>query len=220
MSNKAALIKSFLVYSTPEISDALDGCGLNGYLDGIKPIFHTQKIAGFAYTVQYQPITQRTTEFMPASNYIDNVPQGAIVLIDNQGNTECSVWGGILSYFASSKKITGTVVHGMVRDQHFQQSSIYPIYACGITARTGKNRVHIINQQCKILIGCVEVSPNDIIFCDSNGVVVIPIVHAEKILRMTQNISNTESKILKAINEGKTLEEARALYHYERPWEE
>lgn len=213
-----SILQALYQYSSPEISDALDACGIHGYLRRIKPIGNSPKLIGPAYTIEYQPFDEKPKKFMQASNYIDEVPAGAVVIINNDGNVSCSVWGAILTHFAHHKKIAGTVVFGGVRDAHLHEKYNYPLYACGVTPRTGKNRVRLVSQKESITIEDVTIHFNDIVFADKTGTLIIPKEQATQILSMVQNISENESKIMKAIDEGKTLAEARDLYHYDTPW--
>lgn len=218
--NDQEILKALYRFSTPEISDALDACGIHGYLDGIKPIGTAKKLIGPAYTVHYQPIVARTHPFMQASNYIDEVPENAVIVIDNQASLSCSVWGVILTHTASKKHIAGTIVHGAIRDVLLHEKYNYPLYASGVTAKTGKNRVISTFQRCQLTIQGVNINYNDIVFADSNGVVIIPKDQLGKILKMVQNISKNEHLIMQAVDSGKTLKEAREKYHYNMPWED
>ncbi len=214
------ILQALYQHSSPEISDALDACGINGYLSGIKPIGISQKLIGPAYTIQYKALSEVPKQFMQASNYIDEVPPGYVVIIDNGANVSCSVWGAILTHFAHRKNIAGTVVNGAIRDVVFHEKYQYPLYAAGVTPRTGKNRARIVSSREALSIDNVSIRFNDIIFADRNGVLVIPLEQVGKILKMVQNISLTEQKIISAVDAGKPLKEARDLYHYDKPWEE
>ncbi len=217
MEDKA--LKALFQYSSPEISDALDACGINGYLSAIKPIGNSKKLIGPVYTLQYQPFSEPPKHFMQASNYIDDVPQGAVVFIHNDGNVSCSVWGAILTHFAHHKKIAGTIVYGAVRDVHLHEKYDYPVYACGVTPRTGKNRVKLAALKTSVKIDGIDIHFNDIVFADSTGTLIIPKDKVGTILTMVQNIAHNESNIIKAIDAGKTLKEAREVHHYDKPWE-
>ncbi len=213
------VFKALYQYSSPEISDALDACGINGYLSTIKPIGNSKKLVGPAYTLQYQLLNEPPKQFMQASHYIDDVPTGAVVFIHNEGNLSCSVWGAILTHFAHHKKIAGTVVYGAVRDVHLHEKYDYPVYACGVTPRTGKNRVRLVSKRESLKIEGVTINFNDIVFADSTGTLIIPNNQVSKILTMVQNIAHNESNIIKAIDAGKSLKEAREAHHYDKPWE-
>lgn len=220
VQNIKKLIHEISQFSTPLISDALDACGINGYLSNILPLGKSQKLIGPAFTVQYTPINQNPTQYMQAGNYIDDVPPGYIIVIDNGGIQNCSVWGGILTHYAFHKKILGTVIYGMARDKQTFDQYEYPIYALGITARTGKNRVRLKAKQCNLVIEGVSINFNDIVFADCNGTIVIPKEHLEQILQMTQNIAANENRILQAIDAGISLKEARIKFNYDKPWKD
>lgn len=70
-------------YSTAEIADALDGCGVEGALLGMKPLTGGMKLIGPAYTIKYLPYEMTPSAFSPAANYIDSVPANSIIVIDN-----------------------------------------------------------------------------------------------------------------------------------------
>ncbi len=216
--NKNNILKALFEFTTPEISDALDACGINGHLSNIMPMGGGKKLIGPAYTVQYTPINQKPDQFMQASNYIDDVPAGAVIIIDNAGMSSCSVWGGILTHFAHHKNIAGTIVYGCVRDKDLLEKYPYPVFALGVTAKTGKNRVKLTSQRGSLTIEGVHIHFNDILIADSNGVLVIPLGQIEQVLEMTQNIAMNERKIIEAIDTGKSLKEAREIHHYDAPW--
>lgn len=212
------LISELYAFSTPAVSDALDACEINGVLRNLTPMGSSQKLIGPAYTVQYKSYEKTPEQFMQASNYIDEVPEGAVIFIDNGGLLSCSVWGGILTHYAYHKKIAGTIVNGLVRDIDILQKYDYPLFARGAIPRSGKNRVYAFAQCKTIIMDEVRIHFNDIIFADSNGVLVIPENQLQKIVEMVKNIAQTEKRIIEAIDSGKSLKEARSLYHYHTPW--
>lgn len=214
----AKQLEAMAEFSTPQMSDALDAIGIKGYLSNIKPIGIATRLIGPAYTVQYQSYREKPKNFMQAGQYIDEVPEGAVIIIDNNGLTTCSVWGGILTHFAQLKKLAGTVVNGLVRDADALAVENYPVFALGVTACTGKNRVYASDQRCALSIDGVVIQCNDIVVADSNGVLIIPKDKVNEVLKMTHTIARNEEHIIHAINNGKTLKEAREAFHYDTPW--
>lgn len=206
-------------FSTAEISDALDACGVDGALLHIKPIAPGQKLAGPAYTVQYSPYQRAAGQpFKQAANYIDNVPANAVIVIDNQGRIDCTVWGDILTQTALVKGIAGTIVHGAVRDVPQILQSNYPVFSVERFMRSGKNRVQKSGEQCPITVNGVVIHPGDILFADDNGVLVIPVKVLADVLVKAKAICQTEHKIIDAVRKGQRLDEARERYHYDKPW--
>ena len=204
--------------STTEISDALDSCGVEGALLSIKPLTPGRKIIGPAFTVRYVPYDAPSSSFQNAQNYIDDLPAGSVIVIDNNGQTDCSVWGELLTEVAINKGIAGTVIHGAARDIEAIANSNYPLFCVGHTMRTGKNRVYKESEQCPLIINSVAINSGDIIFGDDNGVLVIPLYLLDKVIARAQNIQRTEEKIRQAVNNGVSLKQARIDYHYDTPW--
>jgi len=212
------LIKRLEQLDTAEISDALDSLGLCGTLEGIKPLNYSKKCIGEAFTVQYLPYDEKPSEFKTAGNYIDEVPQNAMIIIDNQGREDCTVWGDILTHYANLHQIAGTIIHGAARDINSIKNLNYPLFARNIFMRSGKNRVRKIAHQITIEIMGVKIQPGDIAFGDDNGVVMIPQTHIDEVIKRAENIKKTEEKILESIKQGEKLITARQKYRYDQPW--
>ena len=118
-----------LSLDTASISDALDSLYITGGLKQIKPLLQGKKIAGPAYTVQYEAYQPDENIFMNAGNYIDDVPEGYVIVIDNQGRDDCTNWGNILTTKAKIGKIAGTVIKGSARDIFDIRKMDYPLFA-------------------------------------------------------------------------------------------
>ncbi len=76
-------------------------------------------------------------------DYLDDVPPGGVVVLDNGGRTDCTVWGDILTAMADQRGVAGTVIDGVCRDVQRALGLVYPIYSRGRFMRTGKDRVEV-----------------------------------------------------------------------------
>ena len=99
--------------STASISDALDSLGMPGSLHGIGSLRPGQRTAGPAFTVSYEPVDEHGGT---VGDFLDDVPPGSVIVIDNAGRTDCNVWGGIMSQAAHARGVAGTVINGTCRD--------------------------------------------------------------------------------------------------------
>lgn len=212
------IIKKFTELDTASISDALDGLGVSGGLLGLKNRTSGSIMAGYAYTVKYSLVDCNSHDFLKAGNYIDNVPAGSVVIVDNEGREECTNWGNILTHKAVMGNIKGTVVWGAVRDIKESRKLNYPIFSKSVFMQSGKNRVIKVAEQCSVRIGKVTINPGDLIVGDENGCVAVPSRRILEVLNMSLNVMNTEKMIVSAINCGVPLQEAREKYHYDKPW--
>ena len=219
--DKKAIIDAYKKLNTSAISDALDSLSIKERVVGFKPRSTNNKLVGFAYTVKYAPFEVPAKEFQNAGNYIDNVGEDEVIVIDNNGIDWCTTWGGILTQVAQKRQINGVVVHGSIRDIDEIRHSQLPIFSQHVFMCSGKNRVQKINEQCSILLNKVEVNPGDLIVGDGSGVIFIPKNYITECLNRAINIENTETRILKAVlEENMTLQVARSKYRYDQPWVE
>jgi len=206
------LVALFAGLDTPGVSDALDKLGLPGQCLGVMPLANYDTVlVGPAYTVQY---VSASTPPGTVGDFIDDVAPGDVVVIDNQGRTDCTVWGDIMTQYAGQQGIAATVIDGVCRDVTKALGDGYPIFSKGRFMRTGKDRVQVqaINQP--VSIGTARVCARDIIVADANGVVVVPRERAREVAATARRIEAVEAQIRTQISQGKSLREAREALGY------
>lgn len=212
-SNRNAddIVAAFAALSTPEISDSLDALGLSGSAHGIAPIATGQRMAGRAFTIRYVP-----ADLVPGTvgDYIDDVLPGHVVVLDNAGRTDCTVWGNILTEVATRRAIAGTVINGVCRDTAVIQMLKYPLFSRGRFMRTGKDRVQVAETGSPVSLGDVRVRPGDIVVGDDDGVVVIPRDRENEVHDFAKQIAGVEDQIVSAVRNGDRLDETRAKLRY------
>jgi regulator of RNase E activity RraA len=196
---------------TTALSDAMDRLGVAGQCLNIKPLDHRFRMAGRAFTILYGPAGQPPGT---VGDYIDDVAPGSVIVLDNGGRENATVWGDILTWCAHERKVAGTVIDGACRDTHLARELGYPIYSRSYSMRTGKDRVQVEAMNGPVNIGDARVEPGDILRGDSDGVVVLPKAHENAILDAAEEIDAIENQIRRAVAEGMTLREARAQLGY------
>ncbi len=205
------IIETLKGLSTSTISDAMDRLGIAGQCLGIKPLDPKFRLCGRAFTMRTVPVD------MPAGSvgdYIDDVPPGEIVTIDNAGRPDATVWGDILTWIARDRGVGGTVIDGHCRDIHQCLEINYPVYSRGWSMRTGKDRVQLDELNIPVSIGNARVCPGDILFGDADGVVCLPKEHEADIMALAAEIEEAEEQIRASYREGMRLDEARAKFKY------
>ena len=206
------LVALFEGLDTPGISDALDKLGLPGQCLGIMPLDnYRQVVVGPAFTVRYV-----TASCPPGTvgDFIDDVAEGDVVVIDNDGRTDCTVWGDIMTQYAGSQKIAATVIDGVCRDVSKALGDGYPLFSKGRFMRTGKDRVEVESVNQSVSIGQARVCARDIVVADANGVVIVPRDRAHEVAACARAIEAIEADIRALIADGKSLREARAVLGY------
>lgn len=196
---------------TTTVSDALDKLGIPGQCLGIKPLDPLFRVAGPAFTIRYVPCGTRGGT---VGDYIDDLPAGTVVALDNQQRMDATVWGDILTIVANRKGLGGTVIDGVCRDAPRSIELKYPIFARASHMRTGKDRVAVDAMQVSISIGGVRVNPGDFMLGDWDGVVVVPQERIEQVAEVARQIEEAEDRIRAAVENGDRLDVARKNQGY------
>jgi regulator of RNase E activity RraA len=168
-------------------------------------------MAGRAWTLKYGPAG---TPPGTVGDYIDDIDAGSVIVLDNGGRDNVTVWGDILTEVAHRKGIAGTVIDGINRDVALCLQLGYPVFSRDSWMRTGKDRVQVEATQVPVSIGDVRVCPGDLVRGDADGVVVIPRELEDKVLASAEEIQAAEDAIRDSVRAGLSLRDARAKHHY------
>ncbi|MER7797189.1 RraA family protein [Microbacterium sp. NPDC096154] len=204
-------VSPLAAFSTATISDALDKLGRPGSMLGIAPLTDDVRVCGRAFTVRY------VTGGHPVGtvgDYLDDVEPGRVVVLDNQGRTDCTVWGDILTAMAHARGVGGTVIDGVCRDVERALGNGYPIYSRGRFMRTGKDRVEVAEVGGAVSIGGVNVKNGQLLVGDADGVLAVPLDLEAEVLEIASGIHEREERIVEAVLAGSTIAEARRAQGY------
>ncbi len=196
---------------TATLSDALDKLGIAGQCYRIKPRSGSFRMAGRAWTLLYGPAANPPGT---VGDYIDDVPPGSVIVLDNGGRDNATVWGDILTEIAKRRGIAGTVIDGVCRDVALCTNIDYPVFSKDHWMRTGKDRVQVEATNVNVNIGDARVQPGDIVRGDADGVIVIPKQHEAKVLDTAEEVERAEDAIREAVRGGMRLDEARKRHRY------
>ncbi len=212
MTTESDLVPRLRALSTSGVSDALDRLAIPGQALGIAPLDRSFRVVGRAWTLRYGPVGQdRGT----VGDYIDDLGPDDVVVLDNQGRLDATVWGDLLTVTAHRRQVAGTVIDGVCRDVDRSLSLGYPIFARGNWMRTGKDRVRVEATQVPVSIGGIRVEPGDLLLGDGDGLVVVPTARAAEVISAAEQIEQAEDSIRAAVEAGSSLRDARqsAGYH-------
>ena len=207
------ILERFKKLDTTCISDAMDKVGIECCAYGIKPVSFGKRICGRAFTVHYMPCGSAKGT---VGDFLDDVKPGEVIVIDNAGRDNCTVWGDIMAKTAKKYGIEGTVIDGVCRDIPAVLECGYPVFSKGFYMRTGKDRVYVDSVNTPVTLSEIQVFPGDIVVGDDSGVVVVPQDMAETVAEIAENIDQKEQEILRLVAEGFKLKEARKKtgYHH------
>lgn len=195
-----ALRKLYQYLRVVDVCDALDGIG---YFDigllapEIRPLWPGMQFWGAAFTVRCVPANRpmwrlATTEEIVGAHGIwfeemGNVNFGAlirpghVVVTDTGGAREVGFWGSANSLGLMERGAVGIVTDGYCRDTAEVTTQRTPICARARGRTIIPGRIEVVEVQARIGCGGAQVRPGDIVGCDDDGVVVVPLEVAEEV---------------------------------------
>jgi len=200
------LHEAFMKVSTSNISDAMHR---QGAMHGLKALFSkTRKFAGKAFTVR----TMDGDWAKPVES-IEKAPPGWVIVVDVNGG-QTAVWGELASWSCKIKGIPGVVIDGAVRDVQDILAMDFPVYARHFVPNAGEPRGYGDTGGI-ITCGGRTVKYGDWIVADESGVVVVPQEKAVEIANRAIEVMESEDRIRKEIQGGKTLSVIMELSKWE-----
>mgnify|MGYP001440920613 CR=1 FL=1 len=170
-----------------------------------------KKFIGPAYTVKLS--TGILADCLAIFKY---AKPGDVIVIDAFGETETSIWGGLMSGLSKNAGIAGVVIDGSCRDTDEARMLDFPIVSKSVSPREAHSALtklwEPIELGCPVCCGGVIVNPGDIVVADEIGVTVVPFDQAEKIYPAVVKQAEAEEESRKAILAGATVPELLAKF--------
>jgi regulator of RNase E activity RraA len=208
MTAEAELLAQFLALDTPTVSDSLDHCGLPPGQGGLRPMWGTPKIAGFAATIELEPLSGEPRGAHILTTAIAEAGPEDVMVVANGGRTDVSSWGGIVTVGAAVRSIRGVITDGACRDVDQARELGFPVFARAQVPVTARGRLQQKAAGAPIRLGEVTVEPGDVVLADECGVVVIPRARAAEVLDEAHRLRAREEQIEKQVRAGVPLPEA------------
>jgi len=174
MSNDAqTYVDRFKQVSTARVAGVLAEFKIRGQCSGVRAVAAGNgKVCGRAFTIQFLPCgaPDGRTPNGQIAEYLEDVPAGYVVAIDNRGDLHHSVWDDAMSERAKKRSLAGVVIDGASG----AGASGYPVFSRAASAQSGQDQVRAEAFNLPIAIGGVRVECDDILLGDEEGLVVIP----------------------------------------------
>lgn len=167
------------------------------------------KAVGRAVTVRTYP-----GDWAKPVEAIDVAQPGDVIVID-AGGVPPAVWGELATNSAISKKVSGVVIFGGIRDIQDIRKLKFPSFASLITPQAGEPKgFGEINVP--ITVSGVKIFPGDWIVADDDGVIAIPGASAVEFTNRAMNVLESENRLRKEIQDGSSLSEVAELLKWEK----
>jgi 4-hydroxy-4-methyl-2-oxoglutarate aldolase len=209
------ICRRYLKLYTGAIADTLDKRGhrnqvLPRYLT---PLTTVSRVAGLAFTGQGYPCASAADDDTQTRlNMLDSIAPGTVSVWACGGSVNCAHWGEMMSTAARQRGCTGGVIDGGVRDLDFINAMQYPVFASFKCAASSVGRWNIKEYQIPIKIGDTVIHPDDFVFGDIDGVVIVPKDLILDVLSAAEDVHERESGMREELRRGASVKEAYSKF--------
>jgi 4-hydroxy-4-methyl-2-oxoglutarate aldolase len=183
-----------------------EAAGQKGMVDpSIRPAWRGARLCGLAATVEC-PVGDN----LMLHHAVAAADPGAIIVARLGEYLLAGAWGEVLTVAAQAKGVVGVAVDGAVRDIEAITERAFPVFSRGLAiGACTKERFGTLDLP--ILFGGVLVRPGDIVFGDSDGIVVVEQERAEEICEAALARRGRERETFEQLRNGKTTIELLGL---------
>ncbi|MDP4797005.1 MAG: RraA family protein [Rhodospirillales bacterium] len=162
----------------------------------VKPVGIGMRLCGQARTV-----TCMSGDNSAPHRLIGMCRKGEVMIIDARGSENVAIWGGIMTEAAIARGVSGIVVEGAIRDIAEIRARGFAAFSTAVVpAGPHKNFGGTIDGT--VAVGDCPVNPGDLIIGDDDGVAVVPLAWADRMLKAAQQKIADEADIIRKIHEG------------------
>ncbi len=187
-------------FPTSSISDALDELGIAGALSGIAAQREgLGRVCGRALTVRFVRKSADPEAYRfgggvgkPLERVLKAMRAGDMVVMDLDGATNASAWGGLASRLAQRRGVRGTILWGTCRDLEEIRAVGYPVWAVGVCPRRSRNEFTFGSINEAITVAGVTIRAGDFVVADESGAVSVPQDRAAETLELVARIEVQE----------------------------
>jgi regulator of RNase E activity RraA len=187
-------------HPTSAISDALDELGIAGALSGIAAQREgIGRVCGRALPVKFVRKSKDPDAYRfgggvgkPLEVVLRTMRAGDVVVMDLDGATDASAWGGLASRLAQRRGVRGTIMWGTCRDLEEIRAIGYPVWSVGVCPRRSRNDFAFGSINQPLTIRGVAIHSGDWVVADESGAVCVPQARAEEALELLARIEAQE----------------------------
>jgi 4-hydroxy-4-methyl-2-oxoglutarate aldolase len=208
---EVSLVEGFRTVEVASVSDAMEQLyGQRGYMSHDMRPLSTTKFAGPAVTVQLKK--EEHKEGSAASqgmlDAIDNSPAGSVYVMVLEDGLDYAGIGGLMATAMKYRGFAGAVIDASVRDTPQIRKLQFPVFSRGVAPSTTINHYRVTAVNVPVTCAGVRVNPGDIVTADEDGVAVVPIAKAPEVLKKSQELDDTEHRMIPFIEKFRSIREA------------
>ena len=199
--------------SSSMLSDIFEELHINNkIIIGMQLNLPSHKILGRAKTlkIKSKEDSDENSIYDALDSYQTLVPND-IIVVENEC-PEYAYFGELNSNLAIRSGVIGAIIGGKTRDSNEVKKMKFPVFSMGYSCMDIKKKGTLADYNKPISISGVLVHPNDLIFADKEGVVIIPQDKEKIVLKMAQDTMIKEHSILSNVAEGMSISQIRKRF--------
>lgn len=209
-NDTAALVDAYRHVEVASVSDAMEQLlhQKRFMSHKMRPIAPA-RFAGTALTVKL--VKQENADSAALNGMLEAIDKGgpgSVYVMEIAEDADTAGMGGLMGTAMASRGFAGAVIGGGVRDLPQLNRIGFPVYSIGVVPSTAVGHYRFEAMNVPIVCDGVQVSPQDIIVADPDGVVVVPRARAAEVLALAQKLDNTEHSTYPIIEKLHSIVEA------------
>mgnify|MGYP002814657309 CR=1 FL=1 len=215
---KVQLVKLATGLRVTDICDGMDAVGLQDVgtmAVDIKPLWRdvdgfAHRICGFTHTVRFLPTNKRSSvmnlddfdkwkndwyEQLANAPRKEDIRQNDVIVIDGGEIPDCGFIGSHNTLQWVGAGAVGAVTNGGCRDTDEIIRQRVPVYSRFIRHGIRPGRVELGGINEVVNVGGVMIRPGDFLVADGDGVVVVPIESAEKVVSYAKRVQDADKVV-------------------------
>lgn len=179
------------------LSDIMDDLGLDTTITSLMLNLKSKKLLGRAKTLKLRALNENEDfkGIYNALNSYETIVPNDIIVVENACN-DYAYFGEMNANLAIRSGAIGAIIGGKTRDSKEVSDLDFPVFSTGTKCKDVRKRATLESINKKIQLFGVEVKPNDLVFADNDGIVVIPKQYEDIVLNLASEIISKEKNIL------------------------
>jgi len=193
----------------PAVCDAIYHLGLEEHVlpTSIRPLFPDVRMVGRALTLEGRAIEPRISwdegikRIQSYLKVFEQIPEDSVIVSVNP-NSNVGHFGELTGNAARVKGCAGVILDGNLRDIEGLREIGFQVFYRDLSPLNAIGRWEMVSVQQPVKIGSVTIHPNDVIFAEFDGILVISGATAEEVLIKAEEIASAEMLVRKDMRDG------------------
>jgi regulator of RNase E activity RraA len=193
------------------LSDVLDSLGAgNQVVDlDLTHVIPERRVVGRAQTARAVSVSEPPAEpYKLLLTAIDATSAGMVLVVGTDPTSRSALFGGLLATAVHAAGGEGVVVDGYARDVHEIRTIGLPTMVRGFRPLDSFGRDEVVEISTPVTIGGVVIRQGDLIFGDSDGLVVVPSELESEVVERAFAKVEAEGEMRSALAGGMSVSEA------------